>query len=374
MNEYLKHYHIRMRTMSPVFIGSGTVIGNREYIYLQNQHKVIIPDLMKMYTLLAKNGHGEEFQEYMLSEKFPLGSWLSRKGYRPAHFASFRSYELDAGDYFMEDPRSGRIKPPQDIQSFVKDPYGMPYIPGSSLKGMLRTALLVWIAANDESRFREALSNIENARTDRAVRSFLSKEAEALEQQAFHTLDRQEKRRADAVNSIMSGLIVSDSSPLSTNDLTLSQKIDLSLEGTENRMPLLRETIRPNVRIEFDLTIDEKLFPYTISDILEALELFNHTYYESFGKAFGRGNPEPGICWLGGGAGFATKTVLYALFPKKQAVEIADQVFWNTINRNYPKHHHEKDLRLGFSPHMYKCTRYEGRLCDMGMLKMESAV
>lgn len=361
-----------MRTMSPVFIGSGTSIGNREYIYLQNQHKVIVPDLLKMYMFFAKRGDAEAYQEYMLSEKYPLYRWLTERGYRPSDFLSFRSYELDAGDYFFEDPRSGRVKPPQDIQCFAKDPYGNPYFPGSSIKGMLRTALLIWIAANEHGRLEGTVRNIEKANTERATRSFFTREAADLEAKAFNTLNRLEKRASDAVNSIMAGLIVSDSKPLSTGHLTLSQKIDYSLDGMENRMPLLRETIKPGVIIEFDLTIDKTLFPYDLQEMIDALELFNRTYYKSFGESFGRGNPEPGIIWLGGGVGFATKTVIYGLFPKPQAVEIADRVFWNTINSNYRKHHHDRDLQLGIAPHMYKCTRYGGKLYDMGMLKIES--
>ena len=128
----------------------------------------------------------------------------------------------------------------------------------------------------------------------------------------------------------------------------------------ENRMPLLRETIRPGVIIEFDLTIDKTLFPYDLQEIIDALELFNQIYYGSFGKPFGRGNPEHGIIWLGGGAGFATNNVIYGLFPKQQVVEIADRVFWNTINRNYRKHHHDRDLQLGFAPHMINALDMEG--------------
>lgn len=371
MKDYLKNYHVRMRTCAPVFIGDGTKVGNREYIFLPAQHKVIIPDLNRMYDALMKKGKRKAFEEYMLSEKIPLGSWLRDQGFSVRDYGLFSRYTLDAGEYFMASERTGGSKPPQDILCFMKDPYGQPYIPGSSLKGILRTALLAWIV-KDNPKYQEQLDAIESAQSsDRASRRFLEKEDGRLERAVFHTLYRPDTRPDDAVNSIMSGLIVSDSSPLSTEQLTLSQKIDYSLDGNERRLPILRETLKPDTVLEFDVTIDSTVFPYEMGDLLEALDWFNGEYYEVFGKKFGRGNPEPGIVWLGGGSGFAAKTVIYALYPERRALELTDRIMWNTVGNKYTEHHHGEDISKGIAPHMYKCTRYDGKLYDMGMTKIE---
>ena len=55
----------------------------------------------------------------------------------------------------------------------------------------------------------------------------------------------------------------------------------------------------------------------------------------------------------------------------KDAVTIADQVFRNTLGKNYSIHKHDKDKALRLSPHVCKCTRYGGELYDMGMGRIE---
>ena len=369
MEKFLKNYRVRIHTLAPVFVGDGTKIGNREYIYLMDQACVLIPDLRKMYAELSKRKLAGAYQEYMLSDKYPLGTFLRNQGFSRSDYARWTEYELDAGDYFDSTGRTdGRSRPPKEILSFIKDPYGNPYLPGSALKGMLRTALLAWIVRSDPAQYSRQLQQIRQVNGGR--RKALQKETAELEQRALHRLDRTEKLR-DAVNSIMSGLIVSDSASLTTNDLTLAQKVDYSIDGNEKRLPILREALKPDVEIVFDLTIDRSIFPYSIEEILDALNQFNGSYFDSFGKYFGRGNPSPGIIWIGGGVGFLSKTVIHPLFSEEENFGITDVIMRETVSK-YREHHHDEDWKRQISPHMYKCTFYQGHLYDMGMARIDS--
>ena len=75
--------------------------------------------------------------------------------------------------------------------------------------------------------------------------------------------------------------------------------------------------------------------------------------------------------WIGGGAGFLSKTILYSVYGE-DAVHITDDVFHTTLSgKIYDQHKHQRDLSLGIAPHVCKCTRYQGRLYDMGMGKLE---
>ena len=86
---------------------------------------------------------------------------------------------------------------------------------------------------------------------------------------------------------------------------------------------------------------------------------------------FHRGTKEKGTVWLGGGCGFSTKSVLYPMFGRK-AVRIIDQVYRNTLPpKVYSQHKHAKDVGLGVAPHVCKCTKYQGKLYDMGMGRIE---
>ena len=109
------------------------------------------------------------------------------------------------------------------IMEFVKDSYGQPYVPGSSVKGMLRTILLTADILKHPQKYSEYRENITRevfGRREGKVnrRAVLSRTIRDIENKNFHTLSRTEKM-TDAVNDYMSGMIVSDSTPLEISDL-----------------------------------------------------------------------------------------------------------------------------------------------------------
>lgn len=371
VKEYLHHYRMKITALSPVHIGDGTLIGKKEYIQLKFRGPVLIPDLSRMFGDLCAMGKEQAFESFLLkNNKDSLGQWLQMEKIPEKKIASWKRYALDSGDAFIR-PQNGKAATPKGILSFIKDAYGMPYVPGSSLKGMIRTALLAAEIEWDKRRYDGCLQAVsDGARRGGKRNTYLKKETDGLEAEVFHRLSRNEKSKGNAVNSILSGLIVSDSQPISTDKLTLSQKIDYSLDGKEKPLPILREALVPGTEILFDVTIDSNVCPYTIEDILEALDYFQQVSYRTFYSRFRRGSDMPGTVWLGGGAGFLSKTILYPAF-KEQAVEIADTVFKNTLGKNYEVHKHGQDRRKRLAPHVCKCTRYQGRLYDMGMGQIE---
>ena len=369
--EYLKHYKMELRVLSPMFIGNGEKIGKKEYIYVPFQKKIFIPDLGKMYESFRKSGLEREYQEYVLkSNNQDFSWWLKEHGYRVEDYQKWAKYELDTSDSALSS--QDRQVRPKEILCFVKDAYGMPYIPGSSIKGMIRTALLTYEIKKHPEKYEKIKSEIWDNRLEEANRKkYLSREAEDLEIRTFHTLNRPKENIRNAVNSVMSGLIIGDSSSIDTDRLSLCQKVEYNVMKQERLLPILRETVIPGTKFEFDLTIDTKICPYTIETIREALDLFNQLCYSRFYSKFDRGDNRKGIVWLGGGVGFLSKTIPYALFEETEAVELTTQIFKHTLNRKmYNDHKHFKDQRLGASPHICKCTRYKNQLYDMGRCQL----
>ena len=370
MNEYLKEYEVKLHALSPIHIGSGIKIGKKEYIYMPWNHQVIIPDIQKLYLELQKKGLEREFQEYMFnhSPKSPsLGKWLANYRFTGEDYKRWAKYEMDAGEAFA----SRESAPPKDIDAFVKDAYGMPYVPGSSLKGVIRTALIAWEIQNNPKKYDKIRSAIISKSGERANRKqCLQNETKTLEQEVLFLLKHDEKKSGNAVNDIMSGLRVSDSHPIRVKQLTLSQKIDYSLDHREKPVPLLRESLIPGTEICFELTIDTIICPYDITDIMDALNCFQKICYHHFYSRFQRGTEKENIVWLGGGCGFLSKTILYPLLGK-DAVKVIDNIYKNTLGPNYHTHKHNKDLSLQLAPHVCKCTKYQGTLYDMGMAQIQ---
>jgi CRISPR-associated protein Csm5 len=171
----------------------------------------------------------------------------------------------------------------------------------------------------------------------------------------------------------LAGIRISDSKPLALANLVLCQKVDVTVDGKEKPINVFRECIRPDVTVEFDMTIDTKLYPYDVEYLTNAVNRFFSHYQKTFLEAFGRQKVYPkNAFYLGGGCGYASKTVTYAIFGKEEGVRVTSEIF----NRTLPKfirmqHQHHKDIQLGVSPRLLKCTRYNGEIMEMGLCQLQ---
>ncbi|MBQ3546169.1 MAG: type III-A CRISPR-associated RAMP protein Csm5 [Lachnospiraceae bacterium] len=363
----MKVYKLDLLVKGPLFVGSGMELLKKEYYYDRVNKKIIIPDIMKMYSDLEKLKLQQEYESYLLNEnRKSLGEWFLDKRIKEEQIESWTKYKLDCADAIFEKGKT------MQIMQCVKDAYGLPYIPGSSLKGMLRTILLAYNIHNNKADYSRAKREIYSALEERekrkkVMRSLLQKETKSLEQQCFNKLTRTRKKY-ESQNDIMSGIIVSDSIPVALEDLTLCQKLECNTEGNVKRLNLLRECIKPETKLEFMLTIDESICKYTIEYIMDAIKYFSENVYNCFIKKYPNTDlPTKNTVWLGGGAGYVSKTVVYNLFDR-DAVDVVSEIFKGIgVNNN---HKHFKDVRLGVSPHILKLTQYKGKRYQFGMCQI----
>lgn len=82
----------------------------------------------------------------------------------------------------------------------------------------------------------------------------------------------------------------------------------------------MRECIRPNVDIEFDLTIDSSVLGFDIETLLKYIENYSNYYYRLMMCQFKNVEEIDNSMFLGGGAGYFSKTVSYILFTKKKSM------------------------------------------------------
>ena len=367
MKRQLKSYQITLTVAGPVFIGSGKEISKKEYLFLQSK-KIAVLNIEKFYDMLTKKHLQREYEKYMLSnQKENLAIWLRNNKISMTDVSPCIKYRLENQDSVIEKGRS------LQIMECVKDPYGNPYIPGSSVKGMLRTILLCNDIIENPGKYnscrdtmnRELFSE-DNYRGRKPSRNrILSKVIQEAEEKCFHLLRRSDNK-GEAVNDILAGLIVSDSEPLDIKDLVLCQKIERHPDGAEKKMNLLRECLRPGTKIRCSLTVDESLCSFTGAQIMRAIEQFSELYYENFLKRFvNTDRLMPNTVYLGGGSGFVSKTVVYALFPGKEGIRVLQKIFDKT---GVPLNHkHSKDHQYGVSPHILKCTYCQGKTYQMSM-------
>ena len=340
MKDYLKVYKAKLHVLSPTFVGSGKEISKKEYRLSYADQKVIVYDPAKFYQLIAKNNKTRQYEDFLLNEKVAdLYSWLKNNRLNFDEINDAVRYTVDFGDSFKI------IR--THIMEFSKDAYGNPYVPGSSLKGILRTILLDYEIRNDTDRFADK-SN-----------------AKMIETEVFNTCGKDKDNLSNAVNDVLQGLIVSDSKPLKNSDLVLCQKIDLNIEKQENKLNIMRECIKPGTAIEFDITIDTSICKYDSGLIMKAINEFNNMYYECFLSKFDFEQSPDDTVYLGGGVGFVAKTYIYPLLGYKKGLKETQ----NILQKSFKRHGHFKDIKIGVSPHILKCTRYQGSRYQMGMCK-----
>lgn len=357
MKSVFQTYEVQLEITGPLYIGSGQEIGKKEYAFLQSRKQVAVLEPQKLYALLKRKKLLHPYEKFMLgTSRLDVGSWLEMNGVNQEEYLACRKYMLDAGDAVVDS------KSKLEIREFVKDAYGKPYIPGSSLKGMLRTVLLAQNIMEESGRYRDTKEKIkQNMRPSRNV---YQREAKSMEAEFFNILRRSVKKE-NAVNDFMSGVVVSDSEPLDTDDLILCQRIELHSDGREKKLNVLRESLRPGTKVKFTLTLDTGKCSLDRKKIEQAVNDFGSMYYQCFLKKFGFSRPNENSIWLGGGVGFVSKTEIYPLFGEKQGVDITAKIFKET--KVPDKHKHVKDRQLGVSPHVCKVTYYQGKRYQMGV-------
>jgi CRISPR type III-A-associated RAMP protein Csm5 len=323
--------------------------------------------------IMKKKGKAVAFEEFMLSDaRADLTMWLRSQQIMGSELKPAIKYELDCGDAVIEKGRT------LQLMECIKNPYGEPYIPGTSLKGMFRTIFLCQDILDNPDKYarekdaleRAILNNDEQMRINK--NTFLKDNIGNIEAIRYRTLDREGVKPADAVNDIMQGFIVSDSEPLSVDDLVLCQKVERHVDGTEKTLPLLRECIKPGTQICFTITIDSSVCGYNSGMVVDAIKKVIINYYNSFQKKFnGMATPKTSYLFLGGGSGFTSKTVINSLSKddKGKQIRLTQNIFDKTkVPRN---HKHYKDGEYGVSPHIIKCTRYKGQTMQMGLCRLE---
>lgn len=372
MSSYLKSIHLTFRTVSPVYIGSGRSVHKREYLFNTRTGVIQFIDVDEMYKGMRKLHKENDFEQYLLGKTRDrdLYSFLKNRDIRPSVYEQWIRQTCTVGD------RSLNAHSIKEVQEFCKDPQGFPYIPGSSIKGMLRTVLeTAWYLEHQDQASDELKHIWEAPRESR--NKYLKRNDQSLSKRAFHRDlfpdDAGRSVTGEIKNDFLRGLVVGDSGPISLEDLCVCEKIDLNVNGVEkreNKVPLLRECIKPKVDFTVPITIDTRICDLDVLRLLDAVRIFYSNYQKEIIRKFTNAPKVPGndtTLFLGGGSGYPSKTVTYGLTQGEDAHRIVSRVINATLpERAREEHGHDKDVEFGVSPHMLKCTRYHDRLYQMG--------
>lgn len=353
---HLEQFDLTLTTMGPVFVGCGKTYGKKEYVFLPGRSsRVLLPKEADFFRFLVDKNLVDKYETYMLGAERDLYTFLKMDcRLSDEQIRSVCPYQLAAEDAL---DANHSLKA---INAFMRDAHGRVYVPGSSLKGALRTILLAEKMIG-EGQNRQLPSNAGNKNGQ-------------WEEPYFHTLKLNKKRPDDAVNSIMRGILISDSEPIDDSAMMLAGKSDFSVNGMEKKINLTRECIRPNTDIHFRLTLDHSVLKHSITaeSIMKAIFTFDDYYMDNYLSCFDQPkNISQDVIFnqfliLGGGAGFFSKTVTYPYCGNLGLSQVS-----RLMQRQFRNHKHEGDENLGISPHTMKYASYRGQVYPYGICWVE---
>lgn len=376
---HLQIYTLHLKTVGPLFIGAGRKYSKVDYTLNRYATTMYILDECKLSRLLVERDLVDMYESYIIgtpTQQLNMYYFLTRLcGLKQSEIDPLIRYSAATGDQ----TEGGRAV---EIDQFVKDARGEVYIPGSSVKGALRTALLtdmILTQPTPSERRREWPHGLMGRALDRDMDAA----AQQIESDYLHTLqfnDRQHRlRREDAVNSLLRGVMIADSAPLPPKYLTLGRKIDVAPDGYPSKPNLIRECIQPEQTVDMTLTLDQSVLKGRVTgeSLIKTLKKWTAFYSEVYLSHF-KALPQNAVpvqyagragLLLGGGGGYFSKTITYPYYrnadeeyPYAEALDYVCRL----LSGKFPKIPRERDENAGIAPAMVKYVETNGRAYPMG--------
>ena len=140
-------YQCNLRTLTPVHVGSGEKLV-RNFDFFQQNNKLHVIKSSKMFSVIEKLAADKIMEFARAIEEEDVVTWLQKQG---IHLDSIASYS-----FMFPEPKT-----PREIHAHIRDAFGSPFIPGSSLKGALRTAIIrKLVQAEDNFQIKPADTNL----------------------------------------------------------------------------------------------------------------------------------------------------------------------------------------------------------------------
>ena len=265
---------LAVHILSPVAIGTGERCNSLGFVV--DDGKVLVVDERKFIKALAQEGLTEGFRSWLEGQlqqnrRPNLREFLSEK-----IEAQKRTEILQASVAYV----LPLVSPRQRMSQFnlcIKTPDHRPYIPGSELKGAIRTAVLVQTLSGDTldrliktlqsedikqlaeeiKRLKEAASQKQGRQTEREIQREIRRKQSILSQRLrdlWQTTEWQLLRAGskDAHNDLFRGVSISDSEPLPTDALRIyaAKRLNMSRDVT-----VFVEAIAPECETSVTLSV-----------------------------------------------------------------------------------------------------------------------
>ena len=372
-----------LKVVTPINISDGIVLGAKDYLYDSRRQKVFFLNLHQWHMFIYKHMLLEKYESYLANfrDKQSLLEWLQMQGYDIDDVRTVITSEAQATVNLMDNEKKKTLN---DINRHIQQPDGSLYVPGSSIKGVFRTAILYSLLQKRQDikvKYWRQIQEKISSNYFKPYRDF-NKLISDLENEFLHTLRLVDvnMRSNNAVCSVMRGLQVSDTYASRNMQTAILQKVDGGFDkfgkASPKKLPIFRECMLPKAELFFDVKIEKAVMSTiginTVDDLLKATHSFFAAVTDLLQQAFEKEYQEAfqgvaaGNMFLGGNTGFLSKTLLAMLAPDKDTAKNTIKVL---LDKSFKTHKHLLRDKV-IAPRTLKCTNYNGKLMLMGVAEV----
>ena len=390
MSNRIDHAQLSLTIVSPTNIGGPEKLTTKDYMYNYDAGEVYLLNNYEWFRFLACHNKLAEFETYMQNEmvrpngrtmydwaKNTIGaSQLTKDVLGPAIASIMKSSIYN----------EGRKNSLNDITPQIRGANGAVYIPGSSIKGVINSAIISHMLRRD-ARFRAAVQQklkellykyrdfqYDKRRFKREFNSILREVNKLIDCNIQVLFKNSEKRVNGILASAFRGVSVSDAMPIESIKTEVLKKEDTCLdEDGTHEISVHRECILPNQKFSFTVTLDtamtKEIGITSVDQVLAILQEDFDATHKLLASKFKKVSPsifkalEPANAYIGSNTGFIQKTIIMAAFidDEKTGIDIIRAI----LDMNFEKAKHAtKDSSM--APRAMKLVKWNGHYYEMG--------
>ena len=385
MSNRIDHAQLLLTVVSPTNIGGPETLTTKDYMYNYDAGEVYLLNNYEWFRFLARHNKLSDFETYMQDEmvrpngrtmydwaKNVIGaSQLTKDALGPAISSIMKSSIYN----------KGRKNSLNDITPQIRGANGDVYIPGSSIKGVIDSAIISHMLRNNKA-FRSTVKrelirvlDVYKRKNARSQFKDIFKMVNLAILKHIHVLTNDEGKSFKGIlASAFRGISVSDAMPMGSIQTEVLKKEDscINEDGT-HAISVHRECILPNQKFSFTVTLDtamtKEIGITSIDQVLDILQEDFDATHKLLASKFKKVSPsifkalEPANAYIGSNTGFVQKTIIMAAFTddEKTGIDIIKAI----LDVNFQKAEHDRKDTV-MAPRAIKLVKWNGNYYEMG--------
>ena len=385
MSKRINHAQLLLTVVSPTNIGGPETLTTKDYMYNYDSGEVYLLNNYEWFRFLSRHNKLAEFELYMQDEMVRPNGRTMYDWAKNAIGASQLTKDTlgSAIGSIMKSSiyNKGRKNSLNDITPQIRGANGDVYIPGSSIKGVIDSAIISHMLRNNKA-FRSTVQR----ELRKVLEVYKRKNARNLFKDIFkmvnlailkhiHVLTNNEGKTFKGIlANAFRGISISDAMPMGAIQTEVLKKEDSCIdEDGTHAISVHRECILPNQKFSFTVTLDtamtKEIGITSIDQVLDILQEDFDATHKLLASKFKKVSPsifkalEPANAYIGSNTGFVQKTIIMAAFTddEKTGIDIIKAI----LDVNFQKAEHDRKDTV-MAPRAIKLVKWNGNYYEMG--------